>query len=81
MMVTIDSPDKKIWVLSEVLRAQEQVTIRLNEIVVQNLDDAVLLENVENALYTSTMMEEFLVAVIEGEEDFHEVTEEFCKLN
>ena len=80
-MVTIDSPDKKIWVLSEVLRAQEQVTIRLNEIVVQNLDDAVLLENVENALYTSTMMEEFLVAVIEGEEDFHEVTEEFCKLN
>ena len=80
-MVTIDSPDKKIWVLSEVLRAQQQVTIRLNEIVVQNLDDAVLLENVENALYTSTMMEEFLVAVIEGEEDFHEVTEEFCKLN
>tara|TARA_R110000772_G_scaffold19954_1_gene55482 strand:- start:749 stop:991 length:243 start_codon:yes stop_codon:yes gene_type:complete len=80
-MVTIDSPDKKIWVLSEVLRAQEQVTIRLNEIIVQNLEDAVLLENIENALYTSTMMEEFLVAVIEGEEDFHEITEEFCKLN
>ena len=80
-MVTIDSPDKKIWVLSEVLRAQEQVTIRLNEIIVQNLEDAVLLENVENALYTSTMMEEFLVAVIDGEKDFHEITEEFCKLN
>ena len=80
-MVTIDSPDKKIWVLSEVLRAQEQVTMRLNEIIVQNLDDTVLLENIENALYTSQMMQEFLVAVIDGEEDFHEITNEFCKLN
>ena len=80
-MVTIDSPDKKIWVLSEVLRAQEQVTIRLNEIVRQNLEDATLLENIHSMLHTSNAMTDFLEEVIENEKDFHEVTEEFCKLN